>query len=76
MTPSIRPGQESRETAAGGLRDEWLCGYAAALASIVRLQDLRSVAKSTATADGLTLERFRRAGVEEFDMRELRKAWR
>lgn len=51
----------------------WLCGYAAALAALHRLHHMPSLVASVAKGDGLTLAIFEAAGVEDFDMRELRK---
>lgn len=54
----------------------WLRGYAAALAAMQRLCNESSTVCSLMVADGLTLRDFRRAGVEDFDMTELRHAAR
>lgn len=51
-------------------RDEWLCGYAAAMSAVVRHGD-RSLAKVILISDGLTVESFRKAGAEDYDMQEL-----
>lgn len=53
--------------------DQWLRGYAAALAAIIRLHDQVSVAKSALSGDGITLAKLKRAGVDQFDMEQLRK---
>jgi hypothetical protein len=53
-------------------RDEWLCGYAAALAAVVRLHHLPSTVADVLTADGITLEDLEDAGVEDFDLRQLK----
>ena len=57
-------------------RDEWLCGYAAALAAAKRLHDDTSVVESVLVSDGITLARLKDAGVEEFDLCQIRKCVR
>lgn len=57
-------------------RDEWLCGYAAALASTYRNFHDRSLTTKTLQADGITLEQLRTAGAEERDLEQLAKALR
>jgi len=54
--------------------DEWLRGYAAALAAVQRLHHQSSIVVSVMLADGLSLAIFRKAGVEPFDMSQLEKA--
>lgn len=56
-------------------RDEWLCGYACALANHHRnYHDTSSVAE-TMRQDGFTIADFKRAGVEKYDLDELRRIW-
>jgi hypothetical protein len=54
-------------------RDEWICGYAAALAVFVRMFHFSSSALSVMRGDNFTIEKFAKAGVEPFDLKELRK---
>ncbi len=56
------------------VRDEWTCGYAAALGALSRLYCQPSMVDGLIKADGLSLAKFKVAGVEEFDMAEIRKA--
>lgn len=56
-------------------RNEFVCGYAAALAALVRLRDMPTVARDIAQCDGLTLRNFKDAGVEEFDLCQIKKAF-
>jgi hypothetical protein len=55
-------------------RAEWLCGYAAALAALVRLHDRPSLAKDILACDGISIEQLRRAGVPSFDLTVLERA--
>ena len=54
--------------------DEWLCGYAAALAAVQRLYDETTLVKEVMRCDGLTVEHLRAAGVEEFDLKQILRA--
>lgn len=49
-------------------RDEWLCGYACALANVMRNTNEKQIVKMTLLGDGLGIEDLRRAGVEEYDL--------
>jgi hypothetical protein len=55
-------------------RDEWLCGYAAALATIIRTNREMGLARIAMVADGLTLDGFKKAGVEEYDLYSIKEA--
>jgi hypothetical protein len=55
-------------------RDEWLCGYAAALSCVVRGWGETGLAKEMMAADGLTFDDFNKAGVEEYDLEALKRA--
>jgi len=54
--------------------DEWLCGYAAALAAVQRLYHESSLVKNVMICDGITVAHLRTAGVEEFDLIQIVKA--
>lgn len=57
-------------------RDDWLCGYAAALAAIVRRPDGDlTLVRQTMISDGVTIENLRDAGVETYDLHPLRYAF-
>ncbi len=53
-------------------RDEWLCGYAAALGAMARHD---ASVRTVMTGDGITLAKLRAAGVEDFDMRDIERAF-
>lgn len=55
-------------------RDTWLCGYAAALAAVRRLYHEDTIVEQVLHADGLSLLVLKKAGVEAFDLDEIRKA--
>lgn len=55
-------------------RDLFTCGYAAALAAVIRMYDQPTIVRNVMSGDGLTLKDFKKAGVEEFDLDILRKA--
>jgi hypothetical protein len=52
--------------------DEWLCGYAVALANVARLHKDHQTVRDVLKADGLTLAKLKQAGVPEYDLRALR----
>lgn len=54
--------------------NEWLCGYAAALANIDRQHDRPSMVRDAMVGDGLTVRMLKDAGVEEYDLAPIRKA--
>jgi hypothetical protein len=54
--------------------DEWLCGYAAALAAVQRLYDGSTLVAEVMKCDGLTIDHLRAAGVEEFDLKQILRA--
>lgn len=56
-------------------RDEWICGYAAAIAGLIRDGE-RSAIKNLLTGDGLKLENFKKAGVEDYDLDEIKKIFK
>jgi hypothetical protein len=55
-------------------RDEWLCGYAAALGAMRRLFHHDSSVASVLQADGLTVAHLQAAGVEKFDLDPIKAA--
>jgi hypothetical protein len=55
-------------------RDEWLCGYAAALSCIVRQHDEPGLVVSALVGDGITVTQLEAAGVESFDLDVIKKA--
>ncbi len=55
-------------------RDDFLCGYAAALGAAWRLCHEDTIVAETLRADGLTLAHMKAAGVEKFDISALKKA--
>jgi hypothetical protein len=54
---------------------EFLRGFAIALADMNRLHDAPVHVRDTIEGAGLTLADFKKAGVEEYDLKELRKAF-
>lgn len=50
---------------------DWLRGYATALVELHRLCGHAGAVRSTLERSGLTIEKFKRAGVDEFDLRAL-----
>lgn len=56
-------------------RDEWLCGYACALANVVRVTNEPQIAKMTLTGDGLSVKELKAAGVEPYDLDEIERAF-
>ena len=55
-------------------RDEWLAGYACALANIHRGWREAQIVEETMKMDGITLADLKGAGVEKYDLDELRRA--
>lgn len=59
------------------LRREWICGFGLALAEMHRRllggNDSTGVCEVVRNA-GLTLAKFKRAGLDDFDLKELRQA--
>lgn len=56
-------------------RDEWYCGYAAALAAILRRPDGdRDLVCQTMIGDGVSLGDLQRGGVEDYDLKPIRDA--
>ena len=53
----------------------FMAGFAIALADAQRLHDCPTTVKDVIKGAGFTIEDFERAGVEEYDLAELRKAW-
>lgn len=64
----------------GGVIEEhqrdFLRGYAAAIGALVRLHNKPSLALDIVRNDGLKLSDFKTAGVEDFDLRQLRRAFK
>lgn len=54
-------------------RDEWLCGYATALANLRRLYDEPTKVREVLKGDGVTIEMLKDAGVEPVDLVLLRR---
>lgn len=57
-------------------RDEWLCGYAAALANILRRPDQSDgdLVTHTMRSDGITIAHLEAGGVDSYDLEPLRRA--
>lgn len=55
------------------MRRDFLAGFALALADINRLHDCPTYVADTIAAAGYTIADFQQAGVEEYDLAELRK---
>lgn len=53
-------------------RDEFICGFAAAVGTLAREHGSPSMAADIMHCNGLRLKDFKKAGVEEFDMKPLR----
>lgn len=53
---------------------EWVCGFASALVEVYRLSGEASAIRGALEATGLTVDKIKRAGVEDLDLRELIKA--
>ena len=68
---SSRPNLLSRNQ-----QDDWLCGYAAALAAVQKLYHESSIVTGVLIGDGLTLEHLRSAGVEQVDLNQIEKAYK
>ena len=56
-------------------RDEFLCGYALALATGWRAHRDRCMVQHTMKGDGITIEMLEAAGVEAYDLAAIRAAW-
>jgi hypothetical protein len=56
-------------------RNEFLCGFAIALADLNRLHDQPGMVRDTIDGANLSLADFKRAGVERYDLDELKKAY-
>jgi hypothetical protein len=56
--------------------DNFLRGFAAAMAALIREHDQPTMAVDICRCSGLTLWHFERAGVDSFDLKPLRKAFR
>lgn len=54
-------------------RDPWICGYAAALADEHRMHHRTSDVEDTLIGSNLTLHDLEQAGVEPYDLNEIRK---
>jgi len=52
--------------------DEWLMGYACALANISRLHNETQLVRHVLLADGITIQRLEHAGVEPYDLLEIK----
>ena len=59
-----------------GQTKEFIQGYGCAVAALIRLRDLPSIAVDLCRCDGLNLEDFENGGVEEYDLKVLRKAFK
>lgn len=55
-------------------KDEWLCGYAAALGAVQRLFHENKIVVEVLKCDGLTIADLRNAGAEAFDMTAIEAA--
>lgn len=54
----------------------FLCGYAIACAEIVRLHDEPTVAADVLNASNFSLEDFSTAGLDDYDLDEIKKLFR
>lgn len=54
-------------------KEEFLLGFAIALSTVNRQHDQPTIVKDAIEGNGLTLKMFKDAGVEEYDLKELRK---
>ena len=54
---------------------EFLQGFAIALADMDRMHDNPVAVRDTIEGAGLTIADFKKAGVEEYDLKQLRKAF-
>ena len=51
----------------------FICGYAIAVAEIVRLHDKPTIAADVLNASNFTLEDFTAAGLDDYDLDEIKK---
>lgn len=64
---------DSGELVSPAPRNEWLCGYAVALAEVNRQSDNPTLVAEVLRSAGLTLAELKRIGIDKFDLDELRK---
>lgn len=57
-------------------KQEFVQGFAAAIATLIRAHDQPSVAVDIAMSNGLQLKDFEACGAEDFDLDRIRDAWR
>jgi hypothetical protein len=56
--------------------DPWMQGFACALATLNRLYDHPGLVEGTLVGSGITIAMLKRAGVEDYDLVELKKCVR
>lgn len=54
--------------------EEWLQGFACALGSVVRTFDQPTLCKSIMDGYGVTVKMLKEAGVESYDLKQIRSA--
>lgn len=54
----------------------FICGYAIAVAEIVRMHDEPTIAADVINGSGFKLSDFESAGLDDYDLREIRKLFR
>jgi hypothetical protein len=57
-------------------RDQWLCGYAAALGAVARLHHADWIVVKILNSDNLTPVKLSAAGAEKYDLTPIRQALR
>lgn len=55
-------------------KNEFYCGYAAAIGALIRLHDEKTMAIDVMNCDGVTVSDLEKAGVEDFDLKPIREA--
>jgi hypothetical protein len=65
---------KSKTTTTSPKRDEWFCGYACALANVLRVTNEPQIANMVLVGDGLTIDDLKTAGVETYDLDELARS--
>lgn len=75
LSEAAKARRQKRLVQATPERDAWLCGFAAALATMNRQHDRPSFIEDALAAEGITGFYLQIAGAEPDDLRELRKAY-
>ncbi len=55
------------------LEDSWICGFGLALAEVNRGHDQPSMIQEVCRTADLDIKAFKKAGLDEYDLKELRK---